>query len=296
MLDYKLIDAFAVVIEEGGFEKAARKLYITQSAVSQRIKQLEEQLGQIILLRTTPPVATQLGKKVMGLYNQVSRLEDDLLSTSAQKEEKGFTTLPIGINADTMATWFFQAIRPFLLNNRVVLDLMVEDQDQTHNFLRDGKVLGCISTRKSAIQGCRVEYLGNIDYSLYCSHSFAKQWFVDGLDIAAVQRAPMITFNRKDELNLKILEKAFNTKLKEYTTFYVPSTELFLDFIKAGLAYGAMPYQQCRKPLQEKLIMELSPEYRIGVSLYWHCWNLDSYLLRQLSKQIVTGFKKSVSL
>ncbi len=294
MFDYKLIEAYATVIQEEGFEKAARKLHITQSAVSQRIKQLEEQFGQIVLLRSTPPQPTEFGKKIIGLYNQVARLEDDLYSSSDYREETGFTTLPIGINADTLATWFFKAIRPFLAKNRVVLDLMVDDQDQTHGFLKDGKVLGCISTRKSAIQGCRVEYLGDIEYSLYCSHAFAKTWFPQGLEMSAVQKAPMITFNRKDELNKKILKKAFGRIPKNYATFYVPSTELFLDFIQAGLAYGAMPYQQSREPLQQKLIIELSARDRVNVSLYWHCWNLDSELLRQVSEQIVTGFKETV--
>jgi LysR family transcriptional regulator (chromosome initiation inhibitor) len=291
MLDYKLIEAYAAVLKEGGFEKAAQKLHITQSAVSQRIKQLEEQFGQIVLLRSSPPQSTEFGKKVMGLYNQVSRLEDDLHNSLDGGEKTGFTSLPIGINADTLATWFFKAVQPFLTKNRVVLDLMVEDQDQTHSFLKDGKVLGCISTRASAIQGCRVEYLGDIEYSLYCSSDFSKRWFPQGLEITAVQHAPMITFNRKDELNKKILKKAFGRLPKNYSTFYVPSTELFLEFIQNGLAYGAMPYQQSRRPLKDKLIIELSPEVRVKVSLYWHCWNLDSELLRQFSDQVVRGFK-----
>ncbi len=294
MFDYKLIEAYATVIQEEGFEKAARKLHITQSAVSQRIKQLEEQFGQIVLLRSTPPQPTDFGKKILGLYNQVTRLEDDLQQSSDYWEETGFTTLPIGINADTLATWFFKAIRPFLASNRVVLDLMVDDQDQTHGFLKDGKVLGCISTRKLAIQGCRVEYLGDIEYSLYCSQAFANRWFPQGLEMSVLQKAPMITFNRKDELNKKILKNALGGLPKKYTTFYVPSTELFLDFIQAGFAYGAMPSQQSREPLQQKLIIELTSKDRVNVSLYWHCWNLDSKLLRQFSEQIVTGFKAVV--
>ena len=112
--------------------------------------------------------------------------------------------------------------------------------------------------------------------------------------MTAVQDAPMITFNRKDELNKKILKKAFGHLPKNYSTFYVPSTELFLSFIQNGLAYGAMPYQQSRRPLQDKLIVELSPEARVKVSLYWHCWNIDSELLRQFSDQIVRGFRETV--
>ena len=58
MLDYKLLEAFAMVIIEGGFEKASRRLHLTQSAISQRVKLLEDQYGQILLKRTSPPEPT----------------------------------------------------------------------------------------------------------------------------------------------------------------------------------------------------------------------------------------------
>ena len=48
MLDVKHIQAVAAVIEEQSFEKAAVMLSISQSAISQRVKTLEGQLGQEI--------------------------------------------------------------------------------------------------------------------------------------------------------------------------------------------------------------------------------------------------------
>ena len=46
--------AFAAVLEEGSFEAAARRLCVTPSAVSQRIKALEDRLGQVLLVRQPP--------------------------------------------------------------------------------------------------------------------------------------------------------------------------------------------------------------------------------------------------
>ena len=54
MLDYKHIEALAKVIQEGGFERAAQALFLTQSAVSQRVRQLEESSGQILKTSLSP--------------------------------------------------------------------------------------------------------------------------------------------------------------------------------------------------------------------------------------------------
>lgn len=290
MLDYKLIEAYAVVLQEGGFDKAARRLCITQSAVSQRIKQLEEQFGQVILLRTTPPQPTEFGKKILRLHNQVNRLEDDFQRSREDVPTESFSSIPIGINADSLATWFFGAVQPFLEESQAVLHLMVEDQEETHRFLKEGKVLGCVSTRSVPMQGCNMHYLGDVSYGLFCSPDFYERWFAAGLTHEAIRRAPMINFNHKDHLNRKILTRILGHSPESFFSFYVPSFELFLDFIKNGLAYGAMPEQQSKVPLDRGIIHDLAPEHREHVSLYWHCWNLDSDLLRRLSKELIQGF------
>ena len=59
MIDYQLLKALYAVVTEKGFEKAAQTLFITQSAVSKRIYQLESQLGEPVIIRTKPPKATE---------------------------------------------------------------------------------------------------------------------------------------------------------------------------------------------------------------------------------------------
>jgi len=293
MFDYKLIEAFAVVLQEGGFEKAAGRLYISQSAVSQRIKLLEEQFGQILLLRSSPPQPTEFGRKLLGLHNQVSRLESDLRSSYESDEADSFTSVSIGLNADTLATWFFAAMKPFLAARPVVFDLMVDDQEETDKFLRDGKVLGTITTRSSPVQGCCVHYLGDVEYGIFCSEQFKKRWFAQGVDEESIRKAPMITFNRKDYLNRRILEKKIGVVPQGFSTHYVPSSELFMDFVENGLAYGAIPDHQSSEPHSQGKIVELVPECREKVSLYWQCWNIDSSLLKEITDTIITGFAKT---
>lgn len=163
MLDYKLIEALATVLQEGGFDKAARVLYLTQSAVSQRIKQLEELCGQILLARTTPPQPTPAGRILLKHYLQVRQLEEEVLGQiGGQGQEPA--TLAIGINADSLATWFGAIIPDFVRREGILLDLRVDDQDQTHQLLKNGEVMGCISTQATAVQGCTIRALGCMPY------------------------------------------------------------------------------------------------------------------------------------
>jgi len=99
MLDYKLIEALALVIDEGGFERASASLCITQSAVSQRIRLLEEVCGQILLIRSSPPEPTPVGRNLLKHYRQVKLLEENLLVDLSINEDGPSPTLTIAVNA-----------------------------------------------------------------------------------------------------------------------------------------------------------------------------------------------------
>ncbi len=286
MFDYKLLEAFALVIEEGGFEKAAQKLHLTQSAVSQRIRQLEEQYGQILLQRTSPPRPTQSGLPLLAHYRQVKQLEDDL-EHQRQSARPAFATLAVGINADTLATWFPEAVRPFLLRENVVLDLHVDDQERTHELLLSGKVWGCISTRRQPMQGCRATLLGRERYSMFATEEYASRWFTDGLTRDNLARAPMARFNRKDDLNRRMLSRLVGEKTLVPPTFFIPSPEKYAEFLLWGCCWGILPQQQAREFEADGRLCNITPEHAIDVHLYWHCWNLKSALMQRFNNWII---------
>jgi LysR family transcriptional regulator (chromosome initiation inhibitor) len=286
MFDYKLIEALGMVAQEGGFDKAARVLCITQSAVSQRVKLLEELTGQVLLARTTPPQATSAGQKLLKHYLQVKRLEDDLMGEIGEPVNKGFASIAVGINADSLAIWLLDAIKTFLLEERVLLDIRVDDQEQTHRLLKDGEVMGCISTQKRAMQGCRIEYLGCMNYHMVAAPGFAARYFPNGLTIEDVRRAPALIFDRNDELLHKLLHQSLGEVPVSIPTHYVPSVEKYAEFITLGLAYGMIPDQQSTPLLRNDQIVDLSPECSVTVKLYWHCWSLKSNLLNKFTQQL----------
>jgi len=287
MFDYKLLKAFAAVLQEGGFDKAARQLHLTQSAVSQRVKQLEDQCGQILLARTTPPQPTQAGRLLLKHFLQVRQLEDEVQEKIGGKGHQ-VATLSIGVNADSLATWFGRSIPAFVRREGILLDLRVDDQDQTHRLLKNGEVMGCISTQATAMQGCTVSELGCMPYRIFAAPDFANLWFGGAkMTLETCRRAPFILFNRKDEVHHQLFQRVLGEIPSPLPTHYLPSSEKFVDFIADGMGYGMLPDQQSRAMVEQGELIDLAPGNCVTVHLYWHSWNIGSSALKKLSEYLI---------
>src|ERR1700742_4310702 len=110
MLDYASLSAVAIVVREGSFERAARALNVTPSAISQRVKQLEEKLGGVLIVRGHPCTATEMGRLICRHVEQVGMLEHELHTTlpallpAESTDER--VTIRVAVNADILGTWF----------------------------------------------------------------------------------------------------------------------------------------------------------------------------------------------
>ncbi|SDL09547.1 LysR family transcriptional regulator, chromosome initiation inhibitor [Maridesulfovibrio ferrireducens] len=293
MLDYKFLEALTAVIEEGGFDKASAKLNLTQSAVSQRIRNLEEQSGQVLIVRSVPPEPTEAGRKLIKHLRQVRLMEHELADETGLNHPDDFIIIPLGVNADSLATWLFDALDDFLHENRVLLDIYVDDENQTHELLKRGEVVGCIGTGSKQLKSCKREYLATIEYLCVCTDSFRDKWFKDGFTLKNVTKAPAAMFNRKDETQGQILNLAFPDTTITHPIFYVPSSESFIDVIRRGFAYGMVPEMQAQEDIDSGKLIELISNVRVSVPLYWQSWSVDTPLLNGLSKALVDYFKST---
>jgi len=287
MIEYRLMEALAVVVQKGGFEKAAQHLYLTQPAVSQRIKQLEEQVGQILIARSNPPVATLAGQQLIKHFLQVKQLEGELFNQLNPNGEQDFVTLAIGTNRDCLTTWLLPAISPFLMKRKIVIDFRGDDQEQTHQLMKSGELVGCISVNEKPIQGCRVESLGCMDYRLVATPSFKDRWLPKGINKNGMRQAPLILFDRKDKMHKQFFGLIMKDIPQPLPLFFVPSNRAYTNCILSGLAYGLLPEQECNPFLSSGEMVDLCPDTVLHVKLYWHCWNLKSKLLEDLTEQLI---------
>ncbi|MDG5467014.1 LysR family transcriptional regulator ArgP [Deltaproteobacteria bacterium IMCC39524] len=291
MIDYKLLEALAMVVQEGGFEKAATLMNLTQSAVSQRVRLLEERAGKILLSRTSPPQPTEAGQKLIKHYLQVRLLEDSLEEGISDSDDSTPVRLSLGINADSLSSWFLPAIGDLLEDGKILIDMHVDDQEQTHKLLRGGVVVGCISDLASPMQGCKVDFLGAMKYRLLARPEFIAKWFPEGLTASAAENAPAVMFTRKDMLHYKILQRVLGEAIKVKAIHYVPSNDQFMKMISSGYAYGMVPDWQSKVLRSKGEVVEVHGRAHDSVKHYWHCWNIDSMPLKTLSKRLVNKAK-----
>ncbi len=276
MLDYRQLEALAAVLEEGSFEKAALLLCITQSAVSQRIRQLEERVGHLLVVRANPLYPTDEGRGLLSHFKRVRYLESEVMSQLPGGARAGFQRLQIAVNADSLATWFLAAVSDIAASERVLLDIVVDDQDQTHHLLKKGEVLGCVSTQETSIQGSTVSYLGTMDYACFAAPAFASKYFSKGLDRLSLLSAPAVVYGRKDELLHRYLKRYFDIEQGQHPTHAVPSTESYVEMAASGLAYALIPRMIARKRMGRGELVALAPDLHLDVHLYWHGWNMQS--------------------
>lgn len=216
MLDYALLDALAEVIRHGSFERAAKALNVSPSAVSQRVKLLEERVGSVLVKRGQPCVATTSGALLCRHTERVRMLEAELsghMPAFAGAQAAAWPTLRVAVNDDSVATWFVDAVGPFCAQSGTLLDLVIDDQDYTAERIRDGSVQGAVTALAEPIQGCRSTRLGRMRYHAVCSPAFHARYFGNGVNRDALRRAPCVMFNPKDSLQARFIRRVTRVDL-----------------------------------------------------------------------------------
>lgn len=289
MLDAKPLDALEAIVRTGSFELAAQWLCITPSAVSQRIRQLEEQLGQTVLIRSQPVRPTPAGKRLLRHVRQLQLLEAELRHDLAGDVPGEFTELAVAVNADSLETWFPDAIAVCAAEEKLLLQLIVDDQDHTHALLKNGDVIGCITSQPQALTGCQSVCLGRMPYVCVATPGFAGDYFAHGVTPAALRAAPAILFNLKDSLHLNFMAD-YGLALNDFPYFTVPAVHALLNVVLAGLGYGLTPRLQVADLLADgKLVDVLAGAPGPAITLYWHSWALQSPRLARFGAAVQEG-------
>ena len=290
--DPAALECLAAIVEEGGFERAAQRLNVTQSAVSQRLRALEAQVGSVLIVRSRPLRPTSAGQLLLKHTKQLRLLRADLerdlqeLAPSAPGSGREDERISIAINADSIATWALDAVHD-LVRQRLPLEIIADDQDFTQEWLRSGQVLGCVTTLKQAMRGCRMVPLGAMHYVAVASSSFAQKHLPNGLTAHNFREVPFLSFNRKDDMAAEFVARTFGLKRVALHHLFVPSTEGQLHAVKAGWAVGVLPELLVRPALAAGDIVDVSPGHTLPIQLYWHCWNLESEVLEALTQALI---------
>ena len=275
-LDVQQLAAFAAVIELGSFDAAAERLHVTPSAVSQRIKALEQRVGQVLVVREKPCVPTPAGIPLLRLAAQTGLLESEALAEMGGSGLPDATRIALAVNADSMSTWFtgvFDALPD------VLFDIRIEDQDHSAQLLREGVAMGAVTTERSPVPGCRVQSLGVMRYVPVATPAFVERYLSGGFTADAVAAAPSLAWNRSDALQDMLVRKVFRRPIPRREHF-VPTATGFGAAVRAGLGWGMYPAQ-----IVDADFVRVCDAH-LDVPLYWQCWKLDSAVVAAVTEAV----------
>ncbi|HHX8343787.1 TPA: LysR family transcriptional regulator ArgP [Vibrio alginolyticus] len=286
-LDYKWIEALDAIVYQGSFERAAEHLFVSQSAISQRIKQLEKFLAQPVLIRSQPPKPTLIGKKLLGLYRRVRLLEHEILPELKNDTSTRPVQLSLATNADSLATWLLPALQNVMKQRQVELKLTIYGEYRSIEKLKSGEVTGAISLESQPIPGCSSDYLGRIDYVCVASPEFYQRYFSKGVNNQTLAKAPAVSYDQYDDLHKTFLTEHFNVNPDSVIHHNISSSEAFLKVALAGVAYCLIPRLQITDELDRGVLVDVTPGFLMSHRIYWHHWQLETGVLQEISHAIV---------
>jgi LysR family transcriptional regulator (chromosome initiation inhibitor) len=291
LFDYKLLNALSSIIEMQSFELAANKLFISQSAISQRIKLLEENIGHPILIRSQPIELTAIGEQLLTHFKNVQQLENELLPELLPDKPSKPMKISLALNADSLATWFLKAVTPVLKEHLVELNLLIAHEEHTLDKLRTGEATGAVSVIKKPLKGYRSFELGKMNYCLVCSQSFQQEYFHQGVTKSSLTMAPAISYDHKDDTHNRFISKHFGLASSEYYCHSVRSSEAFVELAKQGVAYCLLPELQIKAELASGELIKVCPQKQLIQTLYWHSWILVKGINKEISQEITRAGK-----
>jgi LysR family transcriptional regulator (chromosome initiation inhibitor) len=287
MLDYASLAAVATIVREGSFERAARALNVTPSAISQRIKQLEERLGCVLIVRGQPCAATETGRLLCRHVEQVGMLEQDLRNVlprvAPSGKDDGRVTLRVAVNADSLGTWFIGAMAAFLSGDRALLDIALDDQE----WLRSGEVQAAVTANSRPVQGCDSAALGKLRYVAVASPEYVQRYFPHGVTAAALAEAPSLNFDRKDRLQARWIHSVCKRDV-DVPVHWLPSIQAFVDAGLEGIGWGVNPLPLVQAQLRKRTLVELVPGRTLSVPLFWQHTRLQMPMLARLTRAVVS--------
>ena len=295
--DLGQLRALSAVVSEGTFEAAARALHVTPSAISQRLRALEVATGRVLLVRSKPVQPTASGKLLLRLARQVELLAGDTLAElhadgPAEPGGQVVQTLPIAINADSLGTWVLPALAP--LARSMCFDIHRDDEGHTADLLRSGTVVAAITTDPDPVAGCSVARLGGMRYRPMAAGGFVEHWLPDGPTPEALARAPVVVFDRKDDLQHRYLRGRLPGAAQP-PVHHVPSSADFLRAVALGLGWGMLPGLQDRSDEAGGDLVDIDPAGAVDVALHWQQWKLRSPSLERVAAAVTAAARRHLT-
>jgi LysR family transcriptional regulator (chromosome initiation inhibitor) len=276
----------AAIADHGSLDAAASVLGVTPSAVSQRIRALEVALGRPVLRRDRPVRLTAAGQAVARFARQLELLTADLAQELGPATDERLPRLTVVVNSDSLHTWALPALVE--VSRRVQLQVVREDQEHSLDLLRDGTAAGAVTTVATPVPGCTSTPLGVMRYRPVCTPAFAAEWFPDGVSADSLGRAPVLVYDRKDDLQDRYL-RGRGPLTAVPPRHHIPSSAELAEAVRLGLGWAMMPDLELAEDLRRGVLQRLAPRDVVDVGLHWQQWRARTATLDEVAAALASA-------
>lgn len=293
MMDYTHLAALRAIIRTGSFEAAATSLNVTPSAISQRIKTLEDHLGTVLIIRGSPATATPAGQRLFRHTEEVALLETTLgADLNGLLPNEAATPIRVVVNADSLDTWFIHAMAQVgAQTGGFLFDISTDDEDVSTDWLRRGEVMAAVTAHAKPVQGCDSIPLGSLRYLATASPDFTAQHFAEGFSATTAKATPMLAFNRKDHLQHQWLHTQFGKRITP-PLHLLPSTHGFVTAAIAGLGWGLNPEVLVRDHIDTGRLTTIGHTPIYDVPLFWQFMRVTGQALQPLTRAVKSAARQ----
>jgi LysR family transcriptional regulator (chromosome initiation inhibitor) len=283
-LDPVALATLSAVVEEGTFERAAARLHVTPSAVSQRIRALEQSVGQVVVARSKPVTPTEAGQVLLRLAGHWDLLVHDALTELVpEASEEAHPLVRIVVNADSLATWILPALARAQQELGITLDVLREDEEHASDLLRSGAALAAVTADPTPVPGCRITPLGSLRFVAVCTPGFRQRWLPRGARAADLDVAPMVRFDRKDTMQHRVARRWVRREIDPPAS-YIRSSREFAEAVRLGMGWAMVPLAWAEDDLASGTLVTVSRRPYHDVPLHWLAWRLPSRTLEVLTR------------
>lgn len=262
MIDLRTLSTFVQVAQDGSFHKAAEKLNTTQPAVSQRIAQLETDLGVRLLTRDTRPVAlTAAGRSVLAYAERMLRLRAEMIRVVSKPAHlKG--SLRLGVAETIVHTWLPAFLkRMSTAYPRIVLEIDVDISANLREQLLAQRIdlafmVGPVSVaaiRHRLLRNERVAFLASPRLGLPSGPANLRQ----------ITAHPIITFSRNTQPFADLTELLADPMLAPPRVHASASVATIVRMALDGLGVAVIPPSIVREEIKAGRLVELGAEARL---------------------------------
>ncbi|EGQ7786702.1 LysR family transcriptional regulator ArgP [Vibrio cholerae] len=286
--------AFIAVIEEGSFDRAAKRLSVTPSAVSQRIKQLEDKMGQLLVVRQFPCKPTPSGEQLLSRVQQMALLESEVTADLLPDARSNIhsSTFSIAVNEDSLSTWLLKALAPLCRTYNYQFDIRVDNEDFTLEYLKNGHVIGALTCEARPLQGCVVHELGKMRYVAVATPALFERYFCHGLNVEAFQNAPMIDYDHKDFLQRRFIRTITGQEVLPRHVHYLPSATGIVEAALLEMGWCVTLEGFLGDKLKTGQLIDLAPNTALYAPLYWQHVGIRSRVLSTITNALITESKQ----